>query len=50
LFSKNINKFISYVVEDAEIDINSEDEIISSTLVTDGEKVVHNGALEAMNK
>jgi len=50
LFSKNINKFISYIVEDAEIDINSEDEIISSTLVTDGEKVVHNGALEAMNK
>lgn len=50
LFSKNINKFISYVVEDAEIDINSEDEIISSTLVTDGEKIVHNGALEAMNK
>lgn len=50
LFSKNVTKFISYVVEDAEIDINSEDEIISSTLVTDGEKVVHNGALEAMNK
>jgi len=50
MFSKNIYKFISYIIENAEIDINSDDEIISSTLVTDGKKVVHKGALEAMNK
>ncbi|MGM0602434.1 MAG: NAD(P) transhydrogenase subunit alpha [Bacillota bacterium] len=50
MFSKNIYKFISYIIENAEIDINSDDEIISSTLVTDGKKVVHKGALEAMKK
>lgn len=50
LFSKNVTKFISYVVEDDEIDVNSDDEIISSTLVTNGNEVVHEGALEAMNK
>lgn len=50
MFSKNIYKFISYIIEDAEIDLNSSDEIIASTIVTDGENIVHKGALEAMKK
>lgn len=50
MFSKNIYKFISHVIEAGKIEIESDDEILSSTLVTDGEKIVHQGALEAMNK
>ena len=50
MFSKNIFEFISYVIENGEIDINSDDEIISSTVVTNGKEIVHQGALEAMNK
>jgi NAD(P) transhydrogenase subunit alpha len=48
MFSKNIYNFISYIFNDSKIDINSNDEIISSTLVTDGSKIIHEGALEAM--
>lgn len=50
LFSKNVYKFISYVIEDDKIDLKSDDEILTSTLVTDGEKIVHEGTLEAMDK
>ncbi|HOB16714.1 MAG TPA: NAD(P) transhydrogenase subunit alpha [Defluviitoga sp.] len=48
LFSKNIYNFLSYIIQDSKINIYREDEIITSTLVTDGNKIVHPGALEAM--
>ena len=48
LFSKNIYNFLSYITQDSKINVNSDDEIISATIVTNGNKIVHAGALEAM--
>ncbi len=50
MFAKNVLNLISYLVEDQKIDITKDDEIIASILVTDGEKIVHAGTLEAMGE
>jgi len=50
MFAHNIYNYINYVIQDGGIDIKSNDQIISSSLVTDGNRIVHAGALEAMNR
>lgn len=48
MFAKNIYNFVDYLVVDGKVNLNQEDDIIASTLVTMNGKVVHAGALEAM--
>ena len=50
LFTKNIVTFLQNMAKDGEITLDMEDEIISSTLVTDGGEVVHQGLLDAMKE
>jgi len=49
MFANNIYNYLVNLVKNGKVDINMEDEIIASSLVTKDEKVVHAGALEAMN-
>jgi NAD(P) transhydrogenase subunit alpha len=50
LYTKNIVTFLLNMTKDGEIELNMEDEIVSSTLVTDAGAVVHKGLLDAMNQ
>jgi NAD(P) transhydrogenase subunit alpha len=50
MFANNIFNFLSYIAADGRVNINTKDEIISSSLVTHNKKIVHRGALEAMKK
>ena len=45
---KNIYNFVDYLIVDGKVNLNQDDDIIASTLVTMNGKVVHAGALEAM--
>ncbi|MEL7563613.1 MAG: NAD(P) transhydrogenase subunit alpha [Dehalobacterium sp.] len=49
MFAHNIYNYLTNLVKDGQIDVNLEDEIIASSLVTRDGKIVHAGALEAMN-
>lgn len=49
MFANNIYNYMANLVRDGKIDVNLEDEIIASSLVTHNGKIVHAGALEAMN-
>ncbi len=49
MFASNIFNFASFVAENSRVRLNTDDEIISSSLVTYKGEVVHAGALEAMN-
>ncbi|MFH1965335.1 MAG: NAD(P) transhydrogenase subunit alpha [Acidobacteriota bacterium] len=49
MFANNIYNFASFVAESSRGKLNTSDEIISSALVTFEGKIVHAGALEAMN-
>ncbi len=48
MFSKNIYNLLSYLTKDGKIELDLNDEIVSSILVTKDGKIVHEGALEAM--
>ncbi len=48
MFAKNIYAFAANLVEDGSLAIDMEDEIIASSLVTEGGELVHEGAREAM--
>ncbi|MBP7585911.1 MAG: NAD(P) transhydrogenase subunit alpha [Spirochaetes bacterium] len=48
MFAKNILNFVSILVKDGKINIDLNDEIIKSALVTHEGKLVHEGALEAI--
>jgi len=48
MFAHNIYNFVVNLIKDGRVYLNTEDEIIASSLVTRGGKIVHNGALEAM--
>ncbi|MBN2513249.1 MAG: NAD(P) transhydrogenase subunit alpha [Sedimentisphaerales bacterium] len=50
MFARNIYNFLSHIVKDGHLTLDSADEIIASALVTRDGKVVHKGALEAMNE
>jgi NAD(P) transhydrogenase subunit alpha len=48
MFAHNIYNFVVNLIKDGRVYLNTEDEIIASSLVTRDGKIVHNGALEAM--
>jgi NAD(P) transhydrogenase subunit alpha len=50
MFSNNVYNLVRYLTRDGKIALDMSDEIVKSILVTIGGKVVHTGALEAMNK
>lgn len=49
MFAKNIYNLLKYLVKDDQINLDLNDEITSSILVCHDGKLVHKGALEAMN-
>ncbi len=48
MFAHNIYNLVKYLNHDGKIALDLEDEICRKILVTDGEKIVHEGAKEAM--
>lgn len=50
MFSNNVYNLVTYLTKDGKIQLDMTDEIVNSILVTIDNKVVHTGALEAMNK
>lgn len=50
MFSNNVYNLVSYLMKDGKLVLDRSDEIVQSILVSIDEKVVHTGALEAMNK
>jgi len=49
MFANNIYNYTANLVKDGKIDLNLDDEIIKSSLVTRDGQIVHEGAREAMN-
>ena len=49
MFAHNIYNYLANLVQDGKVELNMKDEIIASSLVTTGGKIVHAGALEAIN-
>ncbi|HAN87464.1 MAG: NAD(P) transhydrogenase subunit alpha [Bacillota bacterium] len=49
MFANNIYHYTANLVKDGKINLDMNDEIIASSLVTRGGELVHAGALEAMN-
>ncbi|MGI6553610.1 MAG: NAD(P) transhydrogenase subunit alpha [Clostridia bacterium] len=50
MFAHNVYNFVANLVQDGKVNLNLEDEIIASSLVTKDGKIVHSGALEAMGQ
>ncbi|MDR3142868.1 MAG: NAD(P) transhydrogenase subunit alpha [Tannerellaceae bacterium] len=50
MFSNNVYNLVKYLTKDGKIALDMSDEIVKSILVSIHGKVVHTGALEAMNK
>ena len=48
MFSHNIYNLLKYLTKDNKIDLDLNDEIVASILVTKDNKIVHTGTLEAM--
>lgn len=48
MFAQNVYNLVNYLIKDGKIELNLEDEIIKSILVTNNREVVHAGAKEAM--
>ncbi len=48
MFANNVYFLVDHLVKDGKMVIDTTEEITSFILVTDGEKVVHQGAMEAM--
>ena len=49
MFANNVYNLITYLIKDGKVNLNMDDEIIASSLVTKDGKIVHAGTLEAMN-
>ena len=49
MFSNNVYSFVKNMMKDGKIVIDTNDEIINSTLVTINNEIVHAGTREAMN-
>ena len=49
MFAHNIYNFLAYLAKDGAIELNMDDEIIASSLVTRDRQIVHAGTLEAMD-
>ncbi|MGI6782169.1 MAG: NAD(P) transhydrogenase subunit alpha [Acholeplasmataceae bacterium] len=50
MFSENIYNFLKYLVRDNKLYLDMNDEIISSTIVTYKNKLLHEGTIEAMRQ
>ncbi len=50
MFSENIYNFLKYLVRDNKLYLDMNDEIISSTIVTHKNKLLHEGTIEAMRQ
>ncbi len=48
MFANNIYNLIYYLADNGNINVDTKDEIVASSLVTNEGKIVHKGALEAM--
>lgn len=48
MFSQNVYNLVKYLVKDAQISLDMDDEIVRSILVTHNNKIVHEGTREAM--
>lgn len=48
MFANNVYHLVSYLTKDGKLSLDMSDEIVSSIMVTDGEKIVHEGTKEAM--
>lgn len=48
MFANNVYHMVNYLTKEGSIQLDMNDEIVTSTMVTDGEKIVHQGTLEAM--
>lgn len=48
MFSRNIYNLLVFLIKDGKITLDTSDEIISSIIVTQNGKIVHEGTLEAM--
>jgi NAD(P) transhydrogenase subunit alpha len=49
MFAHNIYNYLANLAQDGKINLDTSDEIITSSLVTKDGKIVHSGALEAMS-
>lgn len=49
MFSRNVYHLVSYLTKDGKIELDRNDEIVDSTLVTYNGEIVHAGTKEAMN-
>lgn len=50
MFANNVYNLVTYLARDGKIILDLSDEIVRGILVTDGEKIVHQGTLEAMKE
>lgn len=50
MFANNVYNLVKFLVKDGKMQLDMSDEIVTSILVTDGNKIVHQGTLEAMGK
>ncbi len=50
MFSHNVYNLATYLIKNGKIELDLDDEIVKSILVTIDNKIVHSGTLEAMNK
>jgi NAD(P) transhydrogenase subunit alpha len=49
MFASNMYNLLAYLIKDGKVNLNMDDEIIASSLVTKDGKILHAGTLEAMN-
>jgi len=49
MFASNVYNLLAYLIKDGKVNLNMDDEIIASSLVTKDGKIFHAGTLEAMN-
>ncbi len=49
MFASNVYNLLVYLIKDGKVNLNMDDEIIASSLVTKDSKILHAGTLEAMN-
>jgi len=49
MFASNVYNLLAYLIKDGKVNLNMDDEIIASSLVTKDGKIFHAGTLEAMD-
>jgi len=49
MFASNVYNLLTYLIKNGKVNLNMDDEIIASSLVTKDGKIFHEGTLEAMN-